>query len=377
MNPSDLFRPEDAEWLVPELYRRAATHYEKCGMWQDAAECWADAGQENRAAELCLHHKDHVRAAPLLLTAGRRAEALGCYRRWLSEVSEEAVGVRVKVTLGISACLRLARTGSREGLAAYDEARRMIESEKKRPPLTAGRCWEALGEYGIAMDRLDLIQLGYETALRRYGEENNGERLRACRKYLPAVRKNQLLTADLKIRIAEWTSHERERKPVVRHPRRKEPLTVSDEDAEGIFGLVTVYDEEWETEMRRPAEHIRNDFEEKGDTVTDHATGLMWQRSGANDWLYHNEAEAYVGQLNRNRFAEHDGWRLPTIDELTSLTEPERQSNGLHINPIFDRRQWYCWSSDRRESGGAWVVRFHHGSVDWHVGTNDVRAVRS
>jgi len=371
MNPSDLFRPEDAEWLVPELYRRAATHYEKCGMWQDAAECWADAGQENRAAELCLHHKDHVRAAPLLLAAGRRAEALGCYRRWLSEVSEEAVGVRVKVTLGISACLRLAKPGSREGLAAYDEARRMIESEKKRPPLTAGRCWEALGEYGIAMDRLDLIQLGYETALRRYGEENNGERLRACRKYLPAVRVNRLLSADLKVRIAEWKAidAERERKPVVKYPRRKESLTASDENFREVFRL----------EGRRPLEYVENEFEDNEDgTISDHATGLMWQKGGSDRYISYEGALAYVEELNRQTFAGHDDWRLPTIDELTSLLEPEKLSNDPYIDPIFDEEQWWCWSSDKRESGGAWVVNLGYGLVYRGVNVGYyVRVVRS
>jgi len=368
MNPSDLFRPGDAEWLVPELYRRAAFHYEKCGMWQDAAECRADAGQKDRAADICLHHKDHVRAAPLLLTAGRRAEALECYRRWLSEVSEEAVGARVRVTLGISACLRLARTGSREGLAAYDEARRMIEDEENRPPLTAGRCWEALGEYGIAMKRLDLIQLGYETALRRYGEENNGERVRACRKYLPAVRANRLLSADLKVRIAEWKAieAEREKKPVVKDPRRKEPLTASNENFREIFKL---------NERRRPLEYVENEFEDNEDgTISDHATGLMWQKGGSDNLLTYEQA--YVGQLKQDRFAGHDDWRLPTIDELTSLLEPEEQSNDLYINPIFDEKQW-CWSSDKRECGGAWGVYFYDGSVNWDVPYYYVRVVRS
>jgi len=369
MNPSDLFSPGDAEWLIPELYRRAATHYERCGMWQDAAECWADAGQEDRAAEICLYHRDHVRAAPLLLTAGRLAEALGCYRRWLSEVSAEAVRARVKACLGISACLRLTKTGSREGLAAYDEARRMIEDEKKRPPLTAGRCWEDLGEYGIAMDRLDLIQLGYETALRRYGEENNSERLRAGRKYLPAIRKNRLLTADLKLRIAEWTSleAEREKKPAAKYPRRKDPLTVSDEDFRKVFRL---------NKRQQPLEYIENEFEDNGDgTITDHATWLMWQRGGSDTLMSYEEAHAHVERLNDEPFAGYDDWRLPTIDELTSLLEPEKQPNDLYIDLIFDEEQWWCWSSDRREAGGAWGLYFI-GIVNWGVDGYYVRVVR-
>jgi len=372
MNPTDLFKPEDKEWLVPELLRRAAFHYEKCGMWQDAAECWADAGQKDRAAELCIHHKDHIRAAPLLLTAGRRDEALECYRYWLSLLSENDIEGRVTSLFGISACLRLMKPSSRKGLAAYDEARRITEDEKDRDPLTAGRCWEALGDYGIAMNRLDLIQVGYEMALRRYDEPHNSERLRAARAYLPAVRPNRLLTTDLKARIAEWISlePEREQKPSAKHPRRKLPVTASDGNFRAIFRL---------NERQRPLEYIRNEFKENGDgTITDHAAGLMWQKAGSDGRFgEYEEAEAYVERLNSECFAGYDDWRLPTIDELISLLEPARQSNNLHINPIFDGNQRQCWSSDRRETGGAWHIHFQSGVVYWPAIALSVRAVRT
>ena len=79
-----------------------------------------------------------------------------------------------------------------------------IEKKQERHPLTAGRCWEALGAYGAIVGRNDLTQLGYERALAYYGERYNGERMRAAKAYLAAVLENRLLAAEIETRLAEW-----------------------------------------------------------------------------------------------------------------------------------------------------------------------------
>jgi len=68
----------------------------------------------------------------------------------------------------------------------------------------------------------------------------------------------------------------------------------------------------------------------------DFATGLMWQKSGSDNWLTHEKAKTYIQELNYNRFAGYSDWRLPTVDELKSLLTSEKQSNGMYINPIFE-----------------------------------------
>jgi len=187
---------------------------------------------------------------------------------------------------------------------------------------------------------------------------------------------------------SEMIWRERDDVPALREPEwppppsplprlRKDPLMVSDEDAERVFGLTRVYLEEYDVEVWKPVEYIRNNFEEKGDIIIDHATGLMWQKGGSDDELWYEDVQAYVEQLNRDHFAGYDDWRLPTTDELTSLFEPEEQSNDLYINPIFDRKQRWCWSSDERESGGAWVVGFYGGYVYCYDTNLYVRVVRS
>jgi len=124
--------------------------------------------------------------------------------------------------------------------------------------------------------------------------------------------------------------------------------------------------------------YIENNYHNNNDgTITDRATGLMWQQDGLDDVIYQKDASAYIEKLNKESFAGYTDWRLPTIDELLSLLESERQSNELYINPMFGEQSW-CWSSDIRPGGGAWFVLFFDGDVDWNdLDVSYVRAVRS
>ena len=108
------------------------------------------------------------------------------------------------------------------------------------------------------------------------------------------------------------------------------------------------------------------------DVVLDHATRLMWQRSRTSNWLTLQEAEGFIAELNKERYAGFSDWRLPTVEELASLLEPIGENEGLYIDPIFDSRQDSCWSSDTilyRGSAGSdvigWFVDFRQGYVSY------------
>ncbi len=62
-----------------------------------------------------------------------------------------------------------------------------------------------------------------------------------------------------------------------------------------------------------------NDFEANGDgTVTDHATGLMWQQADSGVGMDWEEALAYA---ENSTLAGYDDWRLPNVRELQSIVD--------------------------------------------------------
>jgi serine/threonine-protein kinase len=161
---------------------------------------------------------------------------------------------------------------------------------------------------------------------------------------------------------------------------RSTPITVSEDELRKVFGL----DENW-----RPLEYIQNEYEDNGDgTVTDHATGLMWQQYNQ-DELKLSDIGIYVRQLNKHKFAGYSDWRLPTVPELMSLLEPEKQSNNFYLDLIFEKEKWWywtadqwwiwwSWSADQIPSGGRFFVSFDHGSINMLRDLSaHVRAVRS
>ena len=160
------------------------------------------------------------------------------------------------------------------------------------------------------------------------------------------------------------------KKPVIaqKYKLRSRPKKLSDDE---LFKLLD--NKGW-----RPRRYIENDYVDNGDrTVTDRATGLMWQQGGSVDSIPFNEAKNYISRLNKEKFGGYHDWRLPTLEELISLLEKEISDNGLYIDSVFSNKQYWCWSADNRSSGGAFDVNFDNGFVinDWDKCF--VRAVRS
>ncbi len=115
--------------------------------------------------------------------------------------------------------------------------------------------------------------------------------------------------------------------------------------------------------------------------VSDLEAGLMWQQYGSDLRLGREEAEAYVEELNLERHAGYPDWRLPTLEELGSLIEPERHGDShLFLHPFFNADQETCWSADHdAASGQPFYVSFNAGRTVLAYGgkTAFVRAVRS
>ncbi len=122
----------------------------------------------------------------------------------------------------------------------------------------------------------------------------------------------------------------------------------------------------------------RNDFHDNGDgTITDRATGLMWQKADSGKGMNWGQALAYAGNL---KLAGHSDWRLPNAKELQSIVDYTRApavTQSPAISPLFqvtelnDGDYPFFWTStthldgppDRR--GGAAVYIAFGRATGW------------
>jgi hypothetical protein len=123
---------------------------------------------------------------------------------------------------------------------------------------------------------------------------------------------------------------------------RRKPIEISNEMK--IIYMLAEYD--FFDRSRNPHGSFRNVFvDNNDDTITDRATGLMWQKSGSSS-------------------STDNG--MPTIEELASLLTRKR-ANGVYLNPVFSNRQVTCWTVDEREVRqayrGAWIIDFKQGQI--------------
>ncbi|MCU7918179.1 MAG: DUF1566 domain-containing protein [Candidatus Thiodiazotropha sp. (ex Epidulcina cf. delphinae)] len=171
---------------------------------------------------------------------------------------------------------------------------------------------------------------------------------------------------------------------------RSEPATLSNGDVRDMLKKCAFYSKSypWSSDYANEEGDFKNDFRENGDaTVTDLATGLMWQKGNAPDYARQDEAQPYIDRLNREHFAGYGDWRLPTLEELASLMTREPLNDGLFVSPVFSNRMWF-WSCDRggegtgrdwAGAGFAWAINFDYGCVFCLEVNNaqDIRAVRT
>ncbi len=79
-----------------------------------------------------------------------------------------------------------------------------------------------------------------------------------------------------------------------------------------------------------------NSFLDNGDgTITDLATGLMWQTADSQTGMDWEDALSYADNLN---LAGHSDWRLPNAKELQSIVDYSRSpatTNSAAIDPLF------------------------------------------
>jgi len=116
-------------------------------------------------------------------------------------------------------------------------------------------------------------------------------------------------------------------------------------------------------------------------TVTDVATGLIWQQQ--DDDIRRNHANAISFCQNLSLAGQSD-WRLPNIKELTSLVDYRQTTPSIDADAFPNTNSAYTsafyWSASSRasSSSSAWDVHFFLGNVSSvdKTNVNFVRCVR-
>ncbi|HIJ90998.1 MAG: DUF1566 domain-containing protein [Desulfobulbaceae bacterium] len=140
---------------------------------------------------------------------------------------------------------------------------------------------------------------------------------------------------------------------------------LTEQEAEGLAARYDFYDS-----RHNPRGNFANVLQDNGDglTVTDQATGIVWQRGGCDLTTIRN-VQKYVEELNGRCFAGFADWRLPTMEEAFSLMAPRVNEKGVHLHPCFSKEQPFIFLADQRKPGGYWFMDFKQATAFWASGS--------
>jgi len=94
------------------------------------------------------------------------------------------------------------------------------------------------------------------------------------------------------------------------------------------------------------------------------------------------DTAAYVQAVNATGYCGHNDWRMPTRDELGSISDPRKSDNPptINLNYFPQTQPEEYWSANDYQSqynaAWRWNFKFGHDRVDWKATPARVRLVR-
>ena len=125
----------------------------------------------------------------------------------------------------------------------------------------------------------------------------------------------------------------------------------------------------------KPVSLVRYSLADDNSTVTDHKTGLIWQRADDGQRRNWTDAGQYCVDLVLGGYTD---WRAPSIDELLTIVDFSRINPS--IDPVFSCQSSFYWSGSALATvpDRGWDVYFESGYSSWYYQTDGyyVRCVR-
>jgi len=141
---------------------------------------------------------------------------------------------------------------------------------------------------------------------------------------------------------------------------RSSPMTYTKKQVADMIQKYNFYEANYNPNGGFPNRFVDN----RNGTITDNETLLMWQKSGTREMVSWKKAPEYIDRLNNRKFSGYSDWRLPTLEELLTLTEPRHSRQGLYISSFFSQKQGIVASSDSCNYDGKnlpWYISFLRG----------------
>ncbi|WP_179319609.1 Lcl C-terminal domain-containing protein [Winogradskyella helgolandensis] len=108
--------------------------------------------------------------------------------------------------------------------------------------------------------------------------------------------------------------------------------------------------------VRGNTSYGENDFTDNGDgTITDSATGLMWQQADNSETYDWENALAYAESLD---LGGHSDWRMPNAKELQSIVDYSRSpqtTNSPAVDPLFTCTSIQDYNGNLGQYGYYWT----------------------
>lgn len=127
---------------------------------------------------------------------------------------------------------------------------------------------------------------------------------------------------------------------------RSESIIMNSDDVKTMLIKKGFYDS-----VLNPSGGYLNKFQSKdinGDkVVVDNAAGLMWYPLQSDKAMRYSNVQAWINEFNRKNYAGYNDWRVPTLEEVASLLEESKKSNGLSIEPVFSSKAYLIWTIDK------------------------------